>query len=68
MLEYTKTPYDHVIYPSAPPPDYNNSHWYGVKEKLGYDFPNVRYLIAVPINNFHKASLFSMRRSKTYTK
>jgi len=41
MLEYTATPYEHITYEVGDGPDYDNSCWSSVKEKMGFDFPNL---------------------------
>lgn len=42
-LEYAKVPYVDKTY--GGPPDFNPDSWFGVKETLGFDFPNLPYLI-----------------------
>ncbi|KAM9217362.1 glutathione S-transferase 2-like [Leptosomus discolor] len=48
LLEYTETPYQERLYHPGPAPDYDWSDWTSEKEKLGFDFPNLPYLIDGP--------------------
>ncbi|KAM6108293.1 glutathione S-transferase 2-like [Pterocles gutturalis] len=48
LLEYTETPYKERRYSPGPAPDFNMSDWTKEKEKLGFDFPNLPYLIDGP--------------------
>uniref|UniRef100_A0A3P9PK40 glutathione transferase n=2 Tax=Poecilia reticulata TaxID=8081 RepID=A0A3P9PK40_POERE len=45
LLEYTGTAYDEKFYTCGEAPDYDRSCWFGEKEKLGIDFPNLPYLL-----------------------
>ncbi|XP_042318713.1 glutathione S-transferase Mu 4-like [Sceloporus undulatus] len=45
LLEYTETPYEDKQYYFGEAPDFDRSQWTSVKEKLGFDFPNLPYLI-----------------------
>ncbi|XP_069046430.1 glutathione S-transferase Mu 3-like [Lepisosteus oculatus] len=45
LLEYTGTKYEEKFYSCGQAPDYDKSCWFGEKEKLGMDFPNLPYLI-----------------------
>nr|XP_060629234.1 glutathione S-transferase Mu 4-like isoform X1 [Anolis sagrei ordinatus] len=45
LLEYTETPYEDKRYHLGEAPDFDRSEWTSVKEKLGFDFPNLPYLI-----------------------
>ncbi|XP_037079986.1 glutathione S-transferase Mu 5-like [Pollicipes pollicipes] len=45
LLEYTGEKFEDKKYQCGPPPDYDKSCWFDVKEKLKLDFPNLPYLI-----------------------
>eukprot|EP00735_Rhodelphis_limneticus_P002260 TRINITY_DN13066_c0_g1::TRINITY_DN13066_c0_g1_i1::g.10698::m.10698 TRINITY_DN13066_c0_g1::TRINITY_DN13066_c0_g1_i1::g.10698 ORF type:complete len:250 (-),score=91.88,sp/P48774/GSTM5_MOUSE/52.51/3e-79,GST_N/PF02798.15/2.1e-17,GST_C/PF00043.20/1.6e-13,GST_C/PF00043.20/4.3e+03,GST_C_2/PF13410.1/3.3e-08,GST_C_3/PF14497.1/2e-07,GST_N_3/PF13417.1/0.00016,GST_N_2/PF13409.1/0.031 TRINITY_DN13066_c0_g1_i1:151-861(-) len=45
LLAYTGVEYRNILYTCGNPPDYDRSSWFNVKEKLGFDFPNLPYLI-----------------------
>ncbi len=45
LLAYTNTPFETVHYETGGPPDYDRSAWMNVKFTLGFDFPNLPYLI-----------------------
>jgi len=45
MLEYAGAKWEDKIYQAGPPPDFDKSCWFDVKEKLGLAFPNLPYLI-----------------------
>ncbi|ELR19868.1 Glutathione Stransferase [Acanthamoeba castellanii str. Neff] len=45
LLEYTGLPYEDRRYVQGHAPDYSREHWFGVKNSLGLDFPNLPYLI-----------------------
>jgi len=45
LLEYTGTEWEDKLYACGPAPDFDKKCWFGVKESLGLDFPNLPYLI-----------------------
>eukprot|EP00347_Sterkiella_histriomuscorum_P011496 403372233 len=45
IFEFLKVPYDEVLYEVGDAPDYSKDAWNSVKQKLGFDFPNLPYLI-----------------------
>jgi len=45
LLEFTGAEWEDKLYACGPPPDYDKTCWFGVKESLGFDFPNLPYLI-----------------------
>jgi len=45
LLEYVGEEYVDKKYPVGPPPEYDRSEWLADKESLGFDFPNVPYLV-----------------------
>lgn len=45
LLAYTGTEFEDKHYVCGPPPNYDKTCWFGVKESLGLDFPNLPYLI-----------------------
>ena len=45
LLEHTGTEYNEISYKCGPAPDFDKTCWFGVKETLGLDFPNLPYLI-----------------------
>jgi len=45
LLEYTGAEWEDKLYACGPPPDYDKKCWFGEKETLGLDFPNLPYMI-----------------------
>jgi len=45
LLEYTGEEWKDKLYVTGPAPDFDKSCWFGVKESLGFDLPNLPYLI-----------------------
>jgi len=45
LLGYTKTDFEDKHYECGDGPTFDRSCWYNVKETLGFDFPNLPYLI-----------------------
>ncbi len=45
LLHYLGIEYKEVLYEFGPAPDFNLDSWFNVKYKLGFDYPNVPYLI-----------------------
>uniref|UniRef100_UPI003980B33B glutathione S-transferase N-terminal domain-containing protein n=1 Tax=Salmonella sp. s51228 TaxID=3159652 RepID=UPI003980B33B len=45
LLIYTNTSFENVYYELGGPPNFDNSTWMNVKFTLGFDFPNLPYLI-----------------------
>ena len=45
LLHYLNIDYKEDLYEFGPAPDYNLDNWYNVKFKMGFDYPNVPYLI-----------------------
>ncbi|XP_075415287.1 glutathione S-transferase Mu 1-like isoform X2 [Tenrec ecaudatus] len=48
LLEYTGSDYEEKKYTYGGAPDYDRSQWLNEKFKLGFDFPNLPYLIDGP--------------------
>ncbi|XP_075396406.1 glutathione S-transferase Mu 2-like isoform X2 [Tenrec ecaudatus] len=48
LLEYTDSDYEEKTYIYGGAPDYDKSQWLNEKFKLGFDFPNLPYLIDGP--------------------
>ncbi|XP_054994677.1 glutathione S-transferase Mu 4-like isoform X2 [Sorex araneus] len=48
LLEYTDSNYVEKLYSMGDAPDYDRSQWLDEKFKLGFDFPNLPYLIDGP--------------------
>ncbi|CAL8088609.1 unnamed protein product [Orchesella dallaii] len=45
LLEYTGTEWEDKLYACGPAPTFDKTCWFGIKESLGLDFPNLPYLI-----------------------
>ena len=45
LLEHTGTEYKEKQYKCGPAPDFDKSCWFEIKETLGFDFPNLPYMI-----------------------
>ncbi|XP_008294198.1 glutathione S-transferase Mu 3-like [Stegastes partitus] len=45
LLEYTGTEYKEKLFSCGEGPDYDKSCWFGIKNSLGLDFPNLPYLV-----------------------
>ena len=44
LLHYLNVPYKDEFYDCGPAPEFNKDCWFGVKYKLGLDYPNLPYL------------------------
>jgi len=45
LLEFTGTVWEDKLYSCGPAPTFDKTGWFGIKESLGLDFPNLPYLI-----------------------
>ena len=45
MLHFLQVPHQEVVYEEGDGPEFNRDCWFGVKESLGLDFPNLPYLV-----------------------
>jgi len=44
LLEQSGVEWEDKLYSCGPPPTFDKTCWFGVKETLGFDFPNLPYL------------------------
>ncbi len=51
LLEHTGVEWEDKLYACGPAPDFDKTCWFGVKESLGFDFPNVRGSMTVLVQN-----------------
>jgi len=49
LLEYAGMEWEDKLYVTGPAPDFDKSGWFGEKESLGFDFPNLPYFIDGPV-------------------
>lgn len=47
LLEQSGVEWQDKLYSCGGPPDYDKTVWFGEKETLGLDFPNVKFKTAV---------------------
>ena len=45
LLEYAGADWKDEQYSCGPAPDYDKTCWFGIKDTLGFDYPNLPYLI-----------------------
>jgi len=45
LLEQSGVEWEDKLYSCGPPPTFDKTCWFGVKETLGFDFPNLPYMV-----------------------